>query len=149
ERAVAYLDADRQASNQRLDGLRELAQLRLQKRKDAAGARTAYERILLEAPEDQEAHDLLAGLYAQGEVDHEKAIREHEWLLKKDPLRTDSWRSLATHVLALGQTYRAGLLAQILVLLRQAEAQDRQRAEEMSARRLEFRRGTVSADARE
>lgn len=133
----------------RCDGYRRLAAVRMRALEDADGARKAFEEVVRLAPDDEEAHMALAVLYDQSPHRHAKAVETHEWLIARDPLRIASYRSLLRHYRELGKPERAMCIAEILVLLGEANREEKILAEAIAQRSPPLRPGTISQEARE
>jgi tetratricopeptide (TPR) repeat protein len=131
-----------------IEGLHQIAALRLKSLDNPEGARMTFEQIIQLDFDDSEAHMALAALYDKNQQFRNEAIREHEWLLTQDPLRISSYRAILDHYRAQDKMERAACLADILVLLGEAFPDEERLANEVKGKIPHLRPGTVSEEAR-
>ncbi|MEM9069478.1 MAG: tetratricopeptide repeat protein [Myxococcota bacterium] len=77
-------------------------------------------------PDDPKQHQILAELYATMPDRVEQAIEEHQWLLRNDPYRVDSYRALYKLYFDARAYDKAWCLAATLAFLNKADAEQQQ-----------------------
>jgi tetratricopeptide (TPR) repeat protein len=102
--------------------LRELAEVRRYQLGDRPGAIEALERALRVDPDDLAAAEDLARLYEREGRDDE-AVRALRQVLHSSPFDVDAYRALLRVLIRRGESDGAALVASILVLLEEADAE--------------------------
>ncbi len=77
-------------------------------------------------PDDPQQHQILAELYAMMPDKTAQAIEEHQWLLRHDPYRVDSYRALYKLYFDARAYDKAWCLAATLTFLKKADAEQQQ-----------------------
>ncbi|WP_053234357.1 tetratricopeptide repeat protein [Sandaracinus amylolyticus] len=77
-------------------------------------------------PDNAQEHQILAELYAVIPGRTDDAIAEHQWLLRQDPYRVDSYQALYKLYFDARQYDKAWCLASTLVFLKKADAEQNQ-----------------------
>lgn len=77
-------------------------------------------------PDDPQQHQILAELYAMMPDKTAQAIEEHQWLLRHDPYRVDSYRALYKLYFDARAYDKAWCLAATLTFLQKADAEQQQ-----------------------
>ncbi len=96
---------------------------RMQKHETAA---EAFKMATNLRPDDLAGHQILAELYALVPSRLQDAIDEHQYLLRKDPYRVDSYRALYKLYFDARAYDKAWCLASALVFLKKADAEQQQ-----------------------
>jgi tetratricopeptide (TPR) repeat protein len=104
---------------------------RLQKFESAAEAFKMASNL---KPEDRSGHQILAELYALVPSRIGDAIEEHQWLLRDDPFRVDSYRALYKLYFDARAYDKAWCVASTLTFLKKADAEQTQFVEQYKNR---------------
>jgi len=105
------------------------------RQKDWNTAIQAFEVAAQLDPGNEQRHQILAELYQLSGPEHaEKAVKEHQTLIKQQPYRIESYRAMYQIYRDAGETDKAWCVAAALVFLRKAEPEE-QHVFEQGARR--------------
>jgi tetratricopeptide (TPR) repeat protein len=122
-----------------------LGEVCLDKLGERETAVTALEVALTFDRANLKRHEQLADLYLQAGPDHaEKAIAEHQLLLRNDKGRVASYRALKQLYVQLGQRDKAAAAAYALTFLKKGDADDQRLANEQKAKPFAFSRRAIN-----
>ena len=122
-----------------------LGEVCLDKLGERETAVTALEVALTFDRGNLKRHEQLADLYLQAGPDHaDKAIAEHQLLLRGDKGRVASYRALKQLYVSLGQREKATAAAYALTFLKKGDADDQRLAQEQKAKPFAFSRRAIN-----
>ena len=114
---------------------------------DRESATAAYEVAVHLDPSDVARHERLAGLYLEGGEDFaEKAIAELQWLLRRQPEKTEHYRNLSKLYVATKQNDKAWCLAAALAFLGKASPEELERFNGGRSAKLAFARRRLTEE---
>jgi tetratricopeptide (TPR) repeat protein len=96
------------------------------RQKQFEAAATAFAEASKLQPENATEHQILAELYAMMPDRIGDAIREHQWMLRADPYRVDSYRALYRLYFDAREYDKAWCLAATLSFLKKSDAEQKQ-----------------------
>ncbi len=122
-----------------------LGEVCLDKLGERETAVTALEVALTFDRGNLKRREQLAELYLQAGPDHaDKAIAEHQLLLRHDKGRVASYRALKQLYVQLGQRDKAAAAAYALTFLKKGDADDQRLAQELKAKPFSFSRRSIN-----
>ncbi|MDW8283151.1 MAG: tetratricopeptide repeat protein [Myxococcales bacterium] len=134
-------DGEGQSREQRAERLRlwtALGEVCLKHLGELESALAAFEVTAALDPDNIERHRLLAGLYVQAGPDRlDKAILEHQTILRLNKGELASYRALKRLYLAARQRDKAAAVASALAILGKSEPEDAELLQELKARPLQ------------
>lgn len=124
-----------------------LGDVAFEKLGDRQAALAAYEVALLLDPNDVPRHERLAGLYLEGGAEHaDKAIAELQWLLRRQPEKSEHYRALSRLYVSTNQHDKAWCLAAALAFLGKASPEELTRFQAGRSAKLAFARRRLTEE---
>jgi len=115
------------------------------RQKDWNSGIAAFEIAAQMDPGNEQRHQILAELYVLAGPDHaEKAVREHQTLIRTQPYRIESYRALYQIYRDSGEMDKAWCVAAALVFLRKAEPEEQHVFEQGMRRELATARSRLT-----
>ena len=130
------------------DGLRmmlwhNLGEIYRTRLRDFSSAIAAFQVASALNPDDEQRHEILAELYLMSGPDYaDKAVAEHQALIRRSPFRIESYRALRTIYSESGQHDKAWCVCAALAFLKKSDPEEQQLFEQYQ------QRGFVRAKAR-